>query len=77
MVHAGFLAKGVLEMLEANWRTWMAERDMIVPDEVDVKAMVETVLDETGFKEQRAAKMSVDDLLKLLSAFHDAGIHFA
>jgi 18S rRNA (adenine1779-N6/adenine1780-N6)-dimethyltransferase len=57
--------------------------------------MVEEVLEETGFKEQRAAKMSVDDLLKynpvlvtsafpksnllnrLLSAFHDVGIHFA
>ena len=26
--------------------------------------MVEEVLEETGFKEQRAAKMSVDDLLK-------------
>ena len=57
--------------------------------------MVGDVLEETGFKEQRAAKMSVDDLLKygskfrnsgllisyrihrLLSAFHDVGIHFA
>jgi hypothetical protein len=29
-----------------------------------MKAMVEEVLEETGFKEQRAAKMSVDDLLK-------------
>lgn len=26
--------------------------------------MVEDVLEETGFKEQRAAKMGVDDLLK-------------
>lgn len=64
-----------------------------VPDDVDIKVMVEGVLEETGFKEQRAAKMSVDDLLKcdsicrtllvsnrprrLLSAFHDVGIHFA
>ena len=29
-----------------------------------MKAMVEEVLEETGFKEQRAAKMSVDDLLE-------------
>jgi len=60
-----------------------------------MKAMVEGVLEQTGFREQRAAKMSVDDLLKcdsisrapalttsncfsrLLSAFHDVGIHFA
>jgi hypothetical protein len=29
-----------------------------------MKTMVEEVLEETGFREQRAAKMSVDDLLK-------------
>jgi hypothetical protein len=42
-----------------------------------MKAMVEDVLKETGFKEQRAAKMSVDDLLKcgavfMTLRFHDA-----
>ena len=36
----------------------------IIPDDVDMKVMVEEVLEETGFKEQRAAKMSVDDLLR-------------
>ena len=34
------------------------------PDDVDMKTMVEDVLEETGFREQRAAKMGVDDLLK-------------
>ena len=29
-----------------------------------MKAMVEEVLEGTGFREQRAAKMGVDDLLK-------------
>ncbi|KAF9791924.1 S-adenosyl-L-methionine-dependent methyltransferase [Thelephora terrestris] len=77
ITNACFLAKGVLEMLESNWRTWCSERDKVIPEDANVKAMVEEVLEETGFKEQRAAKMSVDDLLKLLSAFHDVGIHFA
>jgi len=77
ITNASFLAKGVLEMLESNWRTWCSERNQIIPDDLDMKAMVEEVLGETGFREQRAAKMSVDDLLKLLSAFHDVGIHFA
>jgi 18S rRNA (adenine1779-N6/adenine1780-N6)-dimethyltransferase len=27
-IHAGFLAKGVLDMLESNWRTWCAEQSM-------------------------------------------------
>ncbi|KAJ6584291.1 S-adenosyl-L-methionine-dependent methyltransferase [Mycena sp. CBHHK59/15] len=38
---------------------------------------ISTLIDETGFSEERAAKMSVDDLLKLLLAFHENGIHFA
>ena len=80
--NACFLAKGVLEMLESNWRTWCSERGQVcwsirrtsrmvsqrtckaTPDNVDIKAMVEAVLEETGFKVERAAKMSVDDLLK-------------
>ena len=80
--NASFSAKGVLEMVESNWKTWCSERNkvrflfsralyptpkrasQIIPDDVDMKAMVEEVLEGTGFKEQRAAKMSIDDLLK-------------
>jgi 18S rRNA (adenine1779-N6/adenine1780-N6)-dimethyltransferase len=58
-----------------------------------MKAKIEQVLLDTGNSENRAAKMDVDDLLKyvvlqirlafidisfrLLSAFHDIGVHFA
>ncbi|KAF8890699.1 S-adenosyl-L-methionine-dependent methyltransferase [Infundibulicybe gibba] len=76
-VHGNFMAKGVIEMLEKNWRTWCAERDQMVEDNVNMKAKIEKVLDDTGNTENRAAKMDIDDLLKLLSAFHDVGIHFA
>ncbi len=31
----------------------------------------------TKWAGQRASKMSLEDLLELLSAFHDQGIHFA
>ncbi|KAF5359005.1 hypothetical protein D9758_004878 [Tetrapyrgos nigripes] len=76
-VHGNFLAKGVIPMLEKNWRTWCSESNQMVDDSVDMKAKVEKVLEETGNAENRAAKMDVDDLLKLLAAFHDVGIHFA
>ncbi|EPQ55688.1 rRNA adenine dimethylase [Gloeophyllum trabeum ATCC 11539] len=76
-VHANFLAKGVIEMLEQNYRTWCAEKDKIVEDDLDMKAKVEQILLDTGYSEERAAKMGIDELLKLLSAFHDAGVHFA
>ncbi|KAI3608017.1 rrna (adenine--)-dimethyltransferase [Moniliophthora roreri] len=76
-IHANFMAKGVLPMLEKNYRTWCSEMDQMVEDDLSMKIKVEKVLGETGNTENRAAKMDVDDLLKLLSAFHDAGIHFA
>ena len=36
----------------------------IVEDDLDFKAKIETILQESGFAEERAAKMDVDDLLK-------------
>lgn len=75
--HGNFQAKGVTEMLEKNWRTWCSEQNMMVEDGVNMKKKIEDILEETGFRESRAAKMDVNDLLKLLSAFHDGGIHFA
>ncbi|KAJ6542734.1 S-adenosyl-L-methionine-dependent methyltransferase [Mycena capillaripes] len=80
-VHGNFMAKGVIDMLEKNWRTWCAETEQVgafmVEDNVNMKAKIEQVLIDTGNAENRAAKMDVDDLLKLLSAFHDIGVHFA
>ncbi|KAJ7279118.1 S-adenosyl-L-methionine-dependent methyltransferase [Mycena rebaudengoi] len=76
-VHGNFMAKGVIDMLEKNWRTWCAETNTIIEDNVNMKAKIEQVLLDTGNSENRAAKMDVDDLLKLLAAFHDIGVHFA
>ncbi|KII84043.1 hypothetical protein PLICRDRAFT_147270 [Plicaturopsis crispa FD-325 SS-3] len=76
-IHGNFMAKGVIEMLEKNWRTWCAERDQMIEDDVNMKAKIEAVIEETGNTDTRAAKMDVNDLLKLLSAFHDIGVHFA
>nr|ASF90277.1 hypothetical protein SPAR01865 [Bartheletia paradoxa] len=49
----------------------------IADDSVEMKDRIEKILEETTFAENRAAKMDIDDLLKLLSAFHDVGVHFA
>ncbi|KAL7278578.1 rRNA adenine dimethylase [Trametes coccinea BRFM310] len=76
-VHANFMAKGVMEMLESNWKTWASVNNVMVEDGMNFKQKVEQVLEETGFAESRAAKMDINDLLKLLAAFHDVGIHFA
>ncbi|KAG8917621.1 Dimethyladenosine transferase [Tulasnella sp. 418] len=76
-VHANFQAKGVMQMLESNWKTWCAERNEILLDQIEFKEKVDQILISTGFSESRPAKMDIDDLLKLLEAFHTTGIHFA
>jgi len=75
-VHANFQAKGVAEMLEKNWKTWCSEQDKVSED-IKIKQKIESILKETGHSNTRAAKMDLNDILKLLSAFHDSGIHFA
>ena len=70
-----FGARGVLEMMEANWKTYCAEHHLSTagvsfPDKVD------GVLDRLQMSEARASKLDVDELLQLLAAFHDEGIHF-
>ena len=41
-----------------------------------VRALIERVLDATGFAEQRSSKMDLDDFLALLAKFNEVGIHF-
>lgn len=78
--HGNFMAKGVMEMLESNWKTWAAANDVVsvqhvrlndlltivqmIEDDFDIKKKVEKVLNDTGFTDQRVAKMDIDDLLK-------------
>ncbi|EOD14862.1 hypothetical protein EMIHUDRAFT_197460 [Emiliania huxleyi CCMP1516] len=42
-----------------------------------IHADVMKVLEETGFAEERTAKLDQDDFLRLLAAFNAVGIHFA
>ena len=39
----------------------------MIEDDFEIKKKVEEVLDESGFTEQRAAKMGVDEMLKCVS----------
>lgn len=41
----------------------------IIPDEFDIKIMIEEILSESGYADSRAAKMDVDDLLKSVYGF--------
>jgi len=76
-VRANFQAKNVHSMLEANYKTWCALNEQAVDNSMDIKTKVEGILEDSGFREQRGAKMDINDILKLLYAFHENGIHFA
>jgi len=76
-IRGNFQAKGVMKMLERNRSTWLSLQNMPIDDNRSISTIVDDLLEELGHTESRAAKMDIDDLLKLLSAFHDAAIHFS
>ena len=63
-------------MLEKNYKIHLSVKGEELPEAVDMKSMVEEVLEEIGFKEKRARTMDIDDFMKLLHAFNEKGIHF-
>ncbi|KDR73983.1 hypothetical protein GALMADRAFT_250713 [Galerina marginata CBS 339.88] len=76
-VRGNFQAKGVMKMLEQNRSTWLSLQETPADDDRPINKIVDDVLAELGHSENRAAKMDIDDLLKLLAAFHEVGIHFS
>lgn len=70
--------KPTLRLLEENYKTYLSMQNEMIPDPLpDIKEIVEQVLQETGYGEQRAARMDIDDFLALLAAFNTQGIHFS
>lgn len=86
-IAAGFKSSTVLEILEKNYKTYLAslDGDAMMDEATDkkgsmldtVKQKIEQVLTETGLSDKRAGKCDQNDFLKLLYAFHQVGIHFA
>lgn len=75
-IGANFKTVSVLDMLEKNYRTWCSLNGVQVMEPLDMKDKVLKLLEETQLAEARASKMDVDDYLRLLVAFNEAGIHF-
>lgn len=81
-ISAGFKSSSVVEILEKNYKTFLAMNDEMVDDTKGsmtqtIKEKIGTVLQETGLAEKRAGKCDQTDFLKLLFAFHQVGIHFS
>lgn len=73
---ANFKSTATLQMLENNYKTYCASNEMMIEEDFNMKEKVLSVLEQLQLGEMRAAKMDIDDFLKLLSAFHDQNIHF-
>ncbi|ODQ77331.1 hypothetical protein BABINDRAFT_163590 [Babjeviella inositovora NRRL Y-12698] len=82
-VAAGFKSSKILEILENNYKAYLAAQEdaMMTEDNAAlskiVKDKIDRVLTDTGFAEKRSAKLDQTDYMKLLYAFHQVGIHFA
>lgn len=74
---ANFKTSSVLEMLEKNYKTYCSLNNISLMEPFDCKAKIIEVLESTGQAENRAAKMDIDDFLKILVAFNEAGFHFS
>ncbi|PJF17472.1 rRNA adenine N(6)-methyltransferase [Paramicrosporidium saccamoebae] len=75
-VGANFKTTSVLDMLEKNYRTYCSMNNVALMDPFDVKGKVLEILQATGLSDSRASKMDLDDYLRLLVAFNEAGFHF-
>lgn len=76
-LHAVLTTKAVVQLLEENFKTHLSLNSLPLPDPFpDMKLLIEEVLNQDGFSDQRAANMSINDFLCLLAAFNLKGIHF-
>lgn len=76
-LHAIMTVKSVLGVLEQNYRTHLSLSNLPLPEPFpDMKLLIEEVLNTTGYSDQRAAKLDLNDFLCLLAAFNARGIHF-
>lgn len=74
-LRAVFNNKPTIELLEKNYSTYCSLNNT-KPVEGKMWDKIEGILQATGLSDERTAKLTQDDFLRLLSAFNEQGIHF-
>uniref|UniRef100_A0A7S4EUJ1 rRNA adenine N(6)-methyltransferase n=1 Tax=Chrysotila carterae TaxID=13221 RepID=A0A7S4EUJ1_CHRCT len=80
-----FRQKPVLQLMSDNLKTHLAmaggmndnPAEEAMPEVPDVKEIVNSVLEDSGYGEQRSTKLELDDFMALLAKFNERGLHFS
>ncbi|XP_017884874.1 probable dimethyladenosine transferase [Ceratina calcarata] len=73
---AAFKQTTVLTMLEKNYKLHCSLNNKEIPENFDIKQMINTILQEADAENKRARTMDIDDFISLLHAFNEQGVHF-
>ena len=74
---AAFKQKPAMDMLDKNYRVYCSLNDIVLDDQFDIKSKVHDLVTASGYADKRARVMAIDDFLKLLCHFNEAGFHFS
>jgi len=66
-----------IQFIEHNYRSYCSLNEKVLPEDFNMKSLVQSVVEECGFSSKRVKDMNIEDFLKLLLAFNEKGIHFA
>merc|ERR1719178_336494 len=67
---ASFSQTSALLLMEKNYKVHCSKSNTLVPDDFNIKTLVDEVLTSIEFKEKRARTMDIDDFMNLLHAFN-------
>ncbi|KAH0949865.1 hypothetical protein HN011_001885 [Eciton burchellii] len=76
MLSAAFKQTTVITMLEKNYKIHCSLNNKILPDDFDIKSLINRILQQAEAENKRARTMDIDDFMSLLHAFNKEGIHF-
>ncbi|PVV00441.1 hypothetical protein BB560_005174 [Smittium megazygosporum] len=75
-IRSNFMTNSILQMLENNYKTYCAENEIPIENNLNFKEKVDKLIASISFQDKRASKMDIDDFLKMLLVFNQNNIHF-
>lgn len=72
---ACFKQSSVLRMMENNYRVYCSLKNVPIPDDFDIKAKIDEVLNSHDLQSKRPRTMDIDDFLSLMHIFSSNGLH--